>query len=257
MTLRISVVAPAYNEAACIEEFVAETSQAMEWLGVPYELVCVDDASSDATPEVLGALRAAFPALRVLRLDAHHGQSAALWAGIRAARGEVIALMDSDLQNDPGDIGTLVAALGRGTDCVVGVRRIRRDSWIRRWSSRIANWMGRRITGHAVTDAGCGLKVCRSELLRRVPFFRGAHRFISCLVAAEGGRVLELPVNHRPRPRGRSKYGHGLGRTLVALADALGVRWMERRKLRFAVREAAAPGEVAAAEERKRWMAGS
>jgi dolichol-phosphate mannosyltransferase len=267
VTLALSIVAPAYNEESCIEEFVEETCRTVGQLGLPYELICVDDGSTDRTGALLLALRDRWSSLRPCTLDGHHGQSAALWAGIAMARGEIIVLMDSDLQNDPADVAVLLARLRVGDDhCVVGVRRVRRDGWLRRVSSRLANRVALLITGCPVTDAGCGLKAARADVLRSLPFFRGAHRFIPTLIGGAGGRVVEVDVNHRPRPRGRSKYGHGLGRTWSALADALGVRWMTSRRLRFAVSEPAARLSPASPRQQDReehdqqegrWTAGS
>ena len=230
----LSVVAPAYDEAETIGAFVEEVCQRLDALGRPYELVCVDDGSADRTPEILRSLRERHPALRPLALDAHEGQSAAIAAGVRASRGEFIALMDADLQNDPADIAEMLRRVQatEGCDCVVGVRTARRDNWLRRLSSRLANRVAQAITGVAVRDAGCGLKLCRADILKQVPFFRGAHRFLPTLIQMEGGRVVEMTVNHRPRLGGRSKYGSGLGRARVALRDALGVKWLMDRKIR-------------------------
>jgi glycosyltransferase involved in cell wall biosynthesis len=235
----LSLVAPAYNEEESISAFVAEACAALDRIGRPYELICVDDGSSDGTGAILRSLRAQYRALRPVTLERNSGQSAALAAGISLARGGIIALADSDLQNDPADLEHMLLVLegAPAWDCVVGVRASRRDSWLRRVSSRIANWCAARITRQRFRDAACGLKVCRAQLLRRVPLFRGAHRFVAQLVAMEGGRVIEVPVNHRPRRAGRSKYGSGLGRTFVALRDALGVRWMMDRKIRVQARE--------------------
>lgn len=234
----VSVVAPFFNERECARRFIEEVTDRLTPLALEYEIICVDDASSDGTPQLLRELGEHFPRVRPFALDAHHGQSAALWAGIGQAQGAIVVLLDSDLQNDPADVAAMIRRLeGDPTlAAVVGVRSTRRDTWLRRISSRIANRVAERITGHRVRDAGCGLKVIRTRYLRSIPFFRGAHRFIATLVAMEGGRVLEVEVNHRPRPSGISKYGRGLGRTFTALRDALGVRWLMDRKLRQSVR---------------------
>ncbi len=234
----LSVVAPAFNEELCIETFVEEVGCALADREGDYELICVDDGSTDRTPEILRALRGRFPALRAVALERHQGQSAALAAGIRLARGRVIALLDSDLQNEPRDILRLLPRiLDDEQDCVLGVRAVRQDGWLRRISSRIANRMAGWITGHRVRDAGCGIKLCRASLLKAVPFFRGAHRFVPMLVTAAGGRVCEVEVQHRPRRLGQSKYGSGLGRTFVALRDALGVRWLMQRQVNATARD--------------------
>jgi dolichol-phosphate mannosyltransferase len=243
----LSVVAPAYNEQESIEDFVVEMCQHLEALVTPgaagrdsYELICVDDGSSDQTFERLLELQRRFPRLRAIALDRNHGQSAALAAGVAVAQGEIIALIDADLQNDPADVGRLFSMLQDqpAVDCLVGVRTRRRDTWLRRVSSKIANRIGRWITGEYIRDAACGLKVCRASLLKQVTFFRGAHRFLATLVRLEGGTVHEIDVNHRPRFKGESKYGSGLGRTFIALRDAFGVRWLKDRKIRYRLEEA-------------------
>ncbi len=242
LELQLSVVAPAYNEQESIEDFVREMCETLRSLAVPFEVVCVDDGSSDQTWQLLQQLRARFPELRPAALERNSGQSAALAAGVSLARGRYIGLIDADLQNDPADIARFFQSMvSRGDlDCLVGVRAERRDNWLRRISSRVANAVGFWITKVAVRDAGCAVKVCRAEYLKRVPFFRGAHRFLATLVQLDGARVEELLVNHRPRLKGSSKYGSGLGRTFVALRDALGVRWMMDRKIRYALKAAEA-----------------
>jgi glycosyltransferase involved in cell wall biosynthesis len=231
-SLELTVVAPVHDEVECIEAFLAETVAVLQRLGRTFEIVCVDDGSTDGTEPLLRGLLARTPPLRVLRFDKQRGQSAALAAGIQAARGRIIALIDADLQNDPADLPRMLRTLEEGdVDAVVGWRRLRQDGWIRRGSSRVANHVARRLTGDETHDAGCGLKVVRAELLRRLPAFNGVHRFFSPLMRLQGGRVIELEVRHRPRRAGRSKYGNGLQRTLQALEDALGVRWLRRRRL--------------------------
>jgi dolichol-phosphate mannosyltransferase len=233
--LELSVVAPVFNEREGIARFVEETCQALDSLQREYELLCVDDGSDDGTGPALRLLATRFSRLRPLALAGHQGQSAALAVGIVAARGSLIALIDADLQNDPADIGPMLLRLDDAAspcDCVVGVRRVRRDAWIRRVSSRIANWSARWIVAEAISDAGCGLKLFRADVLKRIPLFRGAHRFLATLVRMEGGRVAEIDVCHRARTWGVSKYGAGLGRIGTALIDAFGVRWLKARRLR-------------------------
>jgi glycosyltransferase involved in cell wall biosynthesis len=234
----VSVVAPAFNEQESIEDFVVEVCRNLDACQQPYELICVDDGSTDQTARLLGELQARFPRLRLAAFEHNQGQSAALAAGVALARGRYIALTDSDLQNDPADLVRLLGMLllDGSVDCLVGVRALRRDSWLRRVSSRIANAVGRWITRAPVRDGACGLKVCRADLLQRVAFFRGAHRFLATLVTLEGGRVQEIEVNHRPRLKGESKYGNGLGRTFVALRDAFGVRWMMDRRIHYTLK---------------------
>jgi dolichol-phosphate mannosyltransferase len=237
----ISVIAPAFDEESCIEGFVAEVHEALQSTGRQFELLCVNDGSSDGTAVRLQGLRERYPLLRPLSLDEHCGQSAALAAGVAVSRGVLLVLMDADLQNDPADVPHLLARMDRepGLAGIVGVRVSRCDNWVRRLSSTVANRCAGMITGDRVRDAGCGLKVFRAAVLKRVRFFEGAHRFLPTLVRMEGGHVAEVPVSHRPRRHGRSKYGLGLGRTLTALHDALGVRWMMERKREIRVSDPA------------------
>jgi dolichol-phosphate mannosyltransferase len=251
MSMYLSIVSPVFDEQECIEDFVREVCETMDRAGKSFELICVDDGSTDGTVNALRALGRRFPALRAVALDAHRGKSAALKAGIAAARGRLIALIDADLQNDPADLLPMISLLDSGqADCVVGVRKKRLDSWLRRLSSRIANWVARKITRSAGRDGGCGLNVTRSEIIKELPLFEGAHRFVGTLAAGmTGAQVREVLVNHRPRLKGVSKYGSGLGRTFVALRDALGVRWMVDRRLQYKVREV--PGlDIGAGEAR-------
>ena len=235
----ISLVAPAYNEQECIEEFVREADAELRKLGRSYEIVVADDCSTDGTRDMLVRLKAAYPSLRVLRLLRNQGQSGAFAAGIRAARGDYIVLIDADLQNDPADIGRLLAALEGPAQpaCAAGRRARRQDNLIRRLSSRLANRVRVWITGDPVRDTGCSLKAFRAEYAKRLRLFRGLHRFFTTLVRMQGGAVVEVEVNHRPRPRGAPKYGQGLGRTFTALRDAFAVRWMQSRCLHYEAEE--------------------
>jgi dolichol-phosphate mannosyltransferase len=231
----LSLVAPVYNERECIEEFVKEADGALGKLGRPYEIVCVDDGSKDGSRDILMKLKSQFACLRVVALDRNSGQSAAFQAGIQFAHGEVIALIDSDLQNDPSDIAGMVALM-EGPDrptCVAGRRAKRQDNFVRKISSKIANAVRIWLTGDPIRDTGCSLKLFRAETIKRVKLFRGMHRFLTTLVRMEGGTVVEMDVNHRPRPRGKPKYGQGLGRTFTALRDAFAVRWMKSRYLLY------------------------
>ena len=173
--------------------------------------------------------------LRILRQPTNQGQSAAFAAGFRHARGEIIATLDADLQNDPADLPRMLAEL-EGCDVVCGVRTDRHDSFVRRASSRIANGVRNRLTGESITDVGCSLRVMRARHARRVQMFDGMHRFLPTLLRMEGARITEVPVSHRPRLRGVSKYGIQ-NRLWRALADLFAVRWMQRR---WIDREAAA-----------------
>jgi glycosyltransferase involved in cell wall biosynthesis len=235
----LSLVAAVYNERENLAEFLAEADAALKKLQRTCEILCVDDGSRDGSRELLLELKGKHPALRVIALDRNHGQSAAFAAGVQFARGQYIALIDADLQNDPADLAKLLAVLEgpAAPACVAGRRAVRQDNWLRRGSSRIANRVRIWITGDPVRDTGCSLKLFRAEYLRRVKFFRGLHRFLTTLIRLEGGTVAEVDVSHRPRARGQPKYGQGLGRTFTALRDALAVRWMQRRALPFKAKE--------------------
>lgn len=227
-----SVVLPVHNERDNLAPLLAELAAA---LGArSYEIVAVDDASTDGSLEELRRLRAEYPQLRILRLERHAGQSAALAAGLDAARGVTIVTIDADGQNDPADIPRLLTRLDEDPSltAVVGYRVRRVDSRWRRLQSRVANRARDWLTGDAVRDTGCGLKVIRRRALRALPRFDGMHRFLPTLVRLGGGAVLELPVAHRPRHRGRSKYSMW-NRAARGVRDALGVRWLRRRRLEY------------------------
>jgi dolichol-phosphate mannosyltransferase len=226
----LSVVIPVRNEAENIAPLVAEIRAALDGR-LDYEIVYVDDGSRDGTAAALAALAAAFPRLRVIRHDASYGQSAAVRTGVKAARAPWIATLDGDGQNDPADIPALWAMTRQGTDAgllIAGHRQKRRDSWVKRVSSRIANRVRARLLGDATPDTGCGLKLFPRELFLDLPFFDHMHRFLPALVQRQGGRTVSVPVNHRPRERGTSNYGT-LDRLAVGITDLLGVLWLQRR----------------------------
>jgi glycosyltransferase involved in cell wall biosynthesis len=225
--LDLSIVVPAFEEEQSLPILHREIGEALQGTGLGYELLFVDDGSGDRTPEVLRDLARTDPRVRVLRQTPNRGQSAALAAGWNAARAPVVVMMDADLQNDPADIPELVERL-EGWDVVSGIRVERRDTWVRRLSSRIANAVRRRVTGDSATDVGCTLRACRTELLRRVPVFDGMHRFLPALLEMDGARMTEVPVRHRARRFGTAKYGirNRLGRGIL---DLFGVWWLQRR----------------------------
>jgi glycosyltransferase involved in cell wall biosynthesis len=229
------VVVPLRDEEASLEALHRELDAALSGQAGGVEWIFVDDGSRDGSLERLRALAAKDPRLRVLTLDGPHGQTAALDAGFRAARGEIVVTLDADGQNDPADIPRLLAALAHA-DVVNGVRQGRRDALLRRISSRIANAVRNRATGESVTDVGCSLRAMRAGPLRRVKLFRGSHRFLPTLLRLEGARVVEIPVAHRPRRHGASKYGirNRLGAGLV---DLFAVRWMQSRALHYEATE--------------------
>lgn len=206
----------------------------MEKLGQPFELVLVDDGSSDGSGELLDQLAAADSRLRVLHFVENCGQSAALAAGFAHARGQVIITLDADLQNDPEDIPALLPLL-QEHDAVVGIRQRRRDTFWKRFSSRFANAVRNWLTREDIVDTGCPLKVFRAQAIKSIRMWHGAHRFLPTLLKLEGYRVAQVPVRHRPRQAGKSHYGTW-DRALRGLRDALGVRWLQDRALRWRLR---------------------
>jgi glycosyltransferase involved in cell wall biosynthesis len=228
-------VVPFYNEADNVEPLHREVDAALADLPGGVEFVYVDDGSVDDTRARLLALAKRDPRIRVVRLQPNSGQSAALEAGFRAASGEITVTLDGDLQNDPADIPRLLAELERH-DVVNGVRVDRRDGLVRRVSSRIGNGFRNWVTRESVTDVGCSLRAMRTAQVKRVKLFRGMHRFLPTLLRMEGATVTEIPVSHRPRRHGSSKYGIG-NRAFVGFVDVLAVRWMQSRTRRYDARE--------------------
>ena len=225
----VSVVVPLYNEEDNVPILQAELAAALR--GVDHEIIFVDDGSTDQT---LARLTNG-PEQRILRFEKNAGQSAAMYAGANAARGAAIVLIDGDLQNDPADIPRLLAELDRGADLVCGYRAQRKDTLVKRLTSRIANFVRSRFTRDGVRDTGCTLKAMRRECVRTLVPFKGMHRFIPALVKGAGYRLVEVPVNHRARKFGTSKYGLG-NRAVRATVDMFGVRWLLSRQLRYKVR---------------------
>ena len=224
----LSVLVPAYNEEACLGALVRETACVLHGLGRSFEILVVDDGSTDWTPRLLNDLRAEVDELRAVRLAENSGQSAALLAGFRAARGKIFITLDADGQNDPADIPALVAQLD-SCDLCCGTRVRRQDVWSKRIGSRLANAVRNRVLREKIRDTGCTLKAFRAEWARDLPMqFRGLHRFIPALLAMAGARIAEIPVNHRPRAAGESKYTNW-GRLKETLWDLWAVRWMQTR----------------------------
>ena len=221
---------PAYNEVENVPILVDEIRGVLSAARQDWELLLVDDGSTDGTLDAMRRAAGADPRVRVLRHLRNAGQSAALAPGFRAAHGAIVVTLDADLQNDPTDVPRLLAELDRGFDVVSGVRAERKDSFVRRASSRIANGVRNWATDESITDVGCSLKAYRAEFLTNLPFFTGMHRFLPTLVRWNGARVTEIPVKHRPRLHGTAKYGIG-NRLFSALADLFAVRWMRKRWL--------------------------
>jgi glycosyltransferase involved in cell wall biosynthesis len=226
-TPEISLVIPVFNEEESLPILAAEIEHVMRGVGRPYEALFVDDGSTDGSTGALARLAREDPRVRVIRLGRNSGQSAAMAAGFRHARSEVLVTLDADLQNDPADIPRLLEKLA-DYDVVCGVRTHRQDDWVRRASSRVANRVRNRVTHESIADVGCTLRAFRAEYARRIPVFNGMHRFLPTLLRMEGARVTEVPVNHRPRLYGQAKYGIG-NRLWRGLADLFAVRWMQKR----------------------------
>ena len=225
----ISVVVPLFNEEENVPILQAELTSALG--GLDYEILFVDDGSRDQTVQRI----APGPRVRVLRFERNSGQSAAMFAGLHAAHGTVAVLIDGDLQNDPADIPKLLAEIERGADLVCGYRAQRKDTVVKRITSRVANFVRSRFTKDGVRDTGCTLKAMKRECISALLPFKGMHRFIPALVKGAGYRLVEVPVNHRPRKFGQSKYGLG-NRAIRATADMFGVRWLLSRRLDYKVR---------------------
>ena len=229
---RISIVVPLFNEEENVAELQQQVADAMR--GLSHEAIYVDDGSSDSTPQrvITGE------SVRLIRFKENAGQSAAMYAGIRAARGEVIVLIDGDLQNDPADIPSLVAKLeeGEGFDLVCGYRKNRKDTAFKRVQSRIANAVRSRFIGDGVRDTGCSLKAMRRDCREALIPFKGMHRFIPAFIRRAGFRITEVPVNHRPRIHGVSKYNFA-NRAWRATRDMFGVNWLLSRRMKFEIAE--------------------
>jgi dolichol-phosphate mannosyltransferase len=238
----LSIVVPAKDEAESLPRLLEEISRAFRPLTRPrmsgprlgrFEVVVVDDGSTDETAEVLTALLVKHPELRAIRLARNVGQSAATLAGFRAARGEWVAVLDADLQNRPEDLAKLWDALP-GYDAALGWRTSRQDCWSKRVISGLANRVRNRALGQAIRDTGCSVRIFRRELALRLPAFQGVHRFIGPLLLREECRVVQVPVEHRPRLHGKSHYNLW-NRSIRVVIDLLGVIWLLRRPIRYEV----------------------
>lgn len=216
----------------------------LDTLDFESEILFVDDASEDDGERLLRRFAEADLRIRLLSLSRHAGQSAALEAGFRAASGDWVATLDADGQNDPADLPRLLSGLASGADCVNGFRAKRQDRWAKRWASRLANGIRRRMLGDPVRDIGCSLRVMRADILGQIKMFRGSHRFLPALLAMEGASIIEMPVNHRPRVHGASNYAV-LDRLRETWIDLLAAIWMKHRVLRYEVKELARRPETA------------
>jgi len=227
----LSVIIPVFNEAGNITPLVEELGRALAaWPG-PLEFLFVDDGSRDGTADELKRAEEADSRVRVARFKRNLGQTAALAAGFHLAKGAAVVTLDGDLQNDPVDIPRLVEMLA-DWDGVCGIRHRRQDGRWKRFSSRVANAFRNWVTGDDIVDTGCTLKAFRRECLEGLELYQGMHRFIPTLIKVRGFRVIQVPVNHRPRVHGKTKYGTW-GRMVKGLADVYAVRWMKKNRINF------------------------
>jgi dolichol-phosphate mannosyltransferase len=233
--MKYSVIIPIKNEEENIKDLVQEIEPVMESLAQKWELICIDDGSTDRSLLILQDLCKQRSHMRILSFTRNFGQSAAFSAGFKAARGEIVITLDGDRQNDPADIPKLTAAL---TDCdlVVGWRVNRKDTFQKKIISRISNWTRSRLCADGMHDTGCSLKVYRKEALDHIKMYQGMHRFLPALFKIEGFRIKEIPVNHRERACGTTKY-HFFNRSLGPIIDMFVVRWMRYHALRHQIRE--------------------
>ncbi len=223
MSLDLSVVVPLFNEEESVRPLHAAIVAGVEPLGVSFEIVLVDDGSRDGTARVADEIARADPRVCLVKFRRNYGQTPAMAAGIAEARGEIIVTMDGDLQNDPADIGELLARIEEGNDIVVGWRHDRQDKlWTRKIPSRIANALIARVTGVPIRDNGCSLKAYRACLIKRIPLYSEMHRFIPAMASIAGPRIAEIRVRHHARRFGRSKYG--LSRIYKVLLDLMVIK---------------------------------
>jgi len=231
----LSVVVPVYNEEENLPILIPQIAQVLESLGESYEMIFVDDGSSDGSRRILKDMASQYSSLHILAFKENCGLSAALFAGMKDARGKKIVTLDSDLQNDPADIPRLLEKLTE-YDMATGWRQKREDPWLKRISSKIANFIRNRLGGENIQDSACTLRAFKRECIKEIKFFNGMHRFLSTLMRMEGYRVIEVPVSHHPRKFGKSKYNirNRMGRAFI---DLLAVKWMKSRHIHYEIEE--------------------
>ncbi len=248
--VEISVIAPAFNEAENLTPLVERIGEVFGPLNLRFEAIIVDDGSTDATGRTLLELAGRYPWLRVVTLARNSGQTAAMDAGFRAARGSVWGTVDADMQNDPGEIPRLMAMLGPDVDMVNGWRKKRSDNALRLIQTKIANGIRNWISEESIQDSACSLKVYKRQCLEGLTLYKGMHRFFPTLVKMRGYKVIEVPVSHNPRLHGVTKYKFG-SRVIRAFIDLLAVRWMKKRQLRYSASETTPPRQSAPPERRQ------
>jgi glycosyltransferase involved in cell wall biosynthesis len=233
--IEISVVVPVFNEEENLPVLIAKMVEALKEIGTPYEMIFVDDGSSDGSLKVLKEMASRYSHLRMIKLKKNRGLSSALLAGMREARGGKIVTLDADLQNDPEDIPKLLRYLDQ-YDMATGWRQKREDPWLKKISSRMANAIRNRLSGEEIKDSACTLRAFKRECVQNIPVFNGMHRFLPALVKMEGYRIIEVPVIHHPRKFGKSNYTIR-NRMVRAFIDLLAVRWMKGRRIRYEIEE--------------------
>lgn len=236
-TTSLSIVLPVYNEEKNIEPLAKQIIQCLEQLKNPTEIIFIDDGSTDNSVKQMKSIQVEFPTrtFRIIRLDRNYGLSTAMTAGFEAARGDVIVTLDADLQNDPADIPKLLEQLPK-YDAALGWRVDRKDTLVKKISSKIANFFRKKVLDDPIHDTGCSLKAYKATSIKRVKMFKGMHRFLGVLIAMEGGKITEVPVSHHPRKYGKSKYGFW-NRLISPFLDLLAVRWMKKRAIRYKAKE--------------------
>jgi len=230
-----SVVVPIYDERDNLEILLKSLTEVMDSLGKKYEIICVNDGSTDGSGELLRDLKRKYEQLRIVEFERNYGLTAALDAGFSMAKGDVVITLDADMQNAPEDIPRLLGEIGR-YDIVCGVRSRRHDPWLRIVSSRIANYIRNKVTKENITDVGCTLRAYRREFLLRLKLFDGMHRFLPTLLKMEGAKMVEVEVSHHPRLYGKTKYGIW-NRVFKSFIDLLAMAWMQKRKLNYRIKE--------------------
>jgi dolichol-phosphate mannosyltransferase len=233
--IEFSIVIPVYNEKDNVIPLNNELQSLIRQIKQPCEIIWVDDGSTDGSLEKIKDLAKTDPGCRYLGFEKNCGQSAALSAGFQAAKGRYVITMDSDLQNNPVDLLNMIPYLSE-YDMVTGWRKNRHDTWWRKFSSRFANGVRNLLSRETINDTGCSLKIMKSEYLKNIRIYKGLHRFLPTLMKMEGAKVIEVPVSHRPRTRGESKYGTW-DRAFSGLRDLLAVRWMLDRKISYHIKE--------------------
>jgi len=231
----ISVVVPVYNEEKNLPVLIPQIAQVLESLGKSYEMIFVDDGSTDESRKVLKEMISQYPQIHILGFRKNCGETAAIAAGLKEAKGQIVITIDGDLQNDPKDIPRMLEYL-KDYDMVTGWREKRDDPWIKRISSKIANGIRNWLSRETIRDSGCTLRVYKQECLQNLKLYKGMHRFMPTLVKMEGFRVIEIPIAHHPRKFGVSKY-NTWNRMWGAFIDLLAVKWMKNRHIRYEIEE--------------------